>query len=148
MADLFGHVANLIYAVGSSIKGSLAIRISLVLGAFIEILYDFYVTSEPLWTSIFWCLIIIVINVYQIIQILLNRRKSGLSLHEQELYTALFNAMDWGNFKKLMKTAHWEVLGDDRIIIVENEPTDHLFLLAKGTAEVTLLGKPIAQVVG
>ena len=145
-ADIFGHVANLIYAVGSGIRGPLALRIALVLGALIEILYDFYVTSEPLWTSIFWCLIIIALNAYQIILILLNRRRRGLSPHELELYKLLFSAMDMANFRRVMKTARWEVLGEDRVVITENQPTDHLFLLSQGVGEVRLKGSPIAHV--
>lgn len=146
LADFFGHLSNLIYAVGSSIKGSLALRVSLIVGASIEIMYDLYITTEPLWTSIFWCLIIIALNIYQVILILLYRRKSGLNTREQELYNELFRAMDLSNFRKMMKTARWEVLPENRVVIVENEPADRLFLLSKGVAEVSLMGRPIAQI--
>lgn len=145
LADIFGHISNTIYLVGSIIKGSLALRLSWVLGAVAELVYYVYAAPEPLWTSIAWCLLITGLNLYQIVLILLQRRKSGLSPQEQALYQQLFHAMDWGNFKKMMKTATWEVLSEDRIVIAENERTDYLFLLANGAADVTLSGKPIAQ---
>lgn len=146
MADIFGHISNLIYLVGSIIKGSLAVRVSWVLGAIGELLYYVYIASEPLWTSIIWCLIITGLNLYQIILILLSRRKGGLSSREQTLYKLLFSAMDITNFRKIMKKASWDVLNTDRVVITENEPTDSLFLLSAGIADVVLSGKPLAQI--
>ena len=146
MADAFGHLSNLIYLAGSIIKGSLAVRISWVLGAVAELLYYVYISSEPLWTSIIWCLVITALNVYQIALILLSRRTSGLSPREQHLYKQLFNAMDIGNFRKMMKKAQWEVLAQDRVIITENEQVDTLFLLTGGKADVRLEGRPIAYI--
>ena len=67
------HSANVIYLVSYTMREILWLRVFTVIAATCLIFY-FYLQPEPLLAPIYWNLLFIVLNIYWIVRLLLERR--------------------------------------------------------------------------
>ena len=60
--DLVGHLSNALFAIGAGFRNVVYFRAILVVAALLEVVYDFYISTFPLWTPIFWGIALILIK--------------------------------------------------------------------------------------
>lgn len=130
--DIIGNIANFFYVVGSSFKEQIYIRASFVLAAFCELFYDFYISSEPLWTPIIWTVPMIVINGYYLGKLYHERKTLYLDEKELEVYYRNFSKIDKVVFKRIYKLAERIKVPSGTDLITENESTDSFYLVVLG----------------
>ena len=84
-ANLFGHLANLVFAAAYVAKDFLWLRILSVGGCTASLFFNYYAPATPLWTAIFWNGAFASLNLVAIVRTLLRRRRrpslSATDLH-------------------------------------------------------------------
>jgi hypothetical protein len=143
LVDIIGHLSNAILAFGTGFRNIVWLRTSLIVASVLEIIYNLFVSAKPLWTPIMWSLAVIVINIFQVIYILYQKRFMNLSADEKKVFDMIGGQMDILNFKKLVKAGEWNNYPEQKQVITENEATERLFLLVDGEAEVKVKHKHI-----
>lgn len=144
--DLIGHLSNALYTIGSGFRNIMYLRSAFILAAVLEIIYYSLISASPLWTPILWAIALIVINIYQVLRILYEKRFLNLSSDERKVFNMIGSKMDILNFKKFMKAGDWDVYPENKNIITEKEATERLFLLVDGEAEVKMNHKHVSNI--
>ena len=142
--NIFAHLANILFLVAYIVKDVLWLRIMSVFGCAALIVYYYAYPAEPLWTTIVWDGIFVVINSVHIA--ILIREKSGIVLtaEERRLLATTFSAMSPQHFIKLARIGVWKDVEKGHILARQGEPVDSVMLITIGTATVTVDGKIVA----
>lgn len=134
LANLF----NLIYIIGFIIPNMFWLRIVMIIGAILEIIFLLLVNNTELYISIAWCVVWIIVNSVQLF--LITRDRISLKLNEEEIaiYNNKFKSLDKINFKKLIKIAELKTYKQDEIIIKSEKEFDNLIFIIDGIAKVLI----------
>jgi Cyclic nucleotide-binding domain len=146
LISLLSHVSNALYAIGSSFRNMVYLRVCFIMAAFFDVIYYFFAMEKPLWTPLSWSMAVVAINIYQVLRILYEKRFLNLSADEEKVFDMIGTKMDILNFKKFMRAGHWHEFGQHKEIITENEATERLFLLVDGEAEVRIHEKHVSTI--
>lgn len=142
--DIFGHLSNALYTIGSGFRNILYLRWAFILAAIMEIIYDAFISGKILWTPFLWSIALIIINVYQILRVIYQKRFLNLSEDELKAFVMIGDKMDVLNFKKIMRAGTWENFAEHKNVINENEKAEKVFLVVEGEAEVKIKDRQIS----
>ena len=142
--DIFGHLSNALYTIGSGFRNILYLRWAFILAAIMEIVYDAFISGKILWTPFLWSIALIIINVYQILRVIYQKKFLNLSEDELKAFIMIGDKMDVLNFKKIMRAGTWEHLNEHKNIIIENEVAEKIFFVVEGEADVLIKNKKIS----
>ena len=140
---IFIHIANVMYLASYLVRDILWLRcLTIVAGL---VLMPFYFSREPvLWASVGWISVFTLINLYQIYQLLLERRPVSLTRDEQQVHARSFPALTPRQFKKLLAIATWEQAQPSACLIHENKPLERMLLIHAGRLSVETDGAALA----
>lgn len=144
LLDIFGHLFNILYVVGSTFKRVIYFRGTLMVASAIEIYYYWNITDQPLWTDIIWSVVFIAVNVYWVMILFYENTTLKLDLAERKLFELTFNKMNPVQVKKLFKITKKETIEPDTELIKEGTHIDRLMLIISGIAVVKKGDKNVA----
>ncbi len=126
------HFSNLMLVVSYSVRDILWLRWFAV-GAAVANLPYYLAQTTVLWPPVIWGVVFMLINLYQIARIYLERRPVVLSPDEQQLYELGFKALRPREFVSLLLAGEWRdaALGDR--IIVQGQAVDRISIPISGT---------------
>ena len=140
------NISSLLTVASFSVRGMLPLRTLAVASQAFAIPY-FMLQSTPLWTPVGWTALFMVINLYHIIRILLERRPVKLSADQQRLYDLGFQNFEPREFLKLSKIGKWgtacpgeRVLGEGEVITKLSMPISGLVSMTRGGRRIATLG--------
>jgi len=125
------HTANTIYLVSYVMRDILWLRIFTVIAATCLILY-FYFLPEPILTPVYWNVLFIVLNIFWITRLLIERRPVQLTEDEQHLCEMVFRLVSPREMINLLKTGKWETATAGECIVAAGSTLDHLMLIHSG----------------
>lgn len=134
--DILGHLANVLYLTAFYFKSMMWLRILMISGCAVDIVYRFKIATSPLWTDITWCILFIGVNVYQLVILIHEKTTLTLDAMEKKLYKQVFSSLSKGNFKKLIKTADLKTFPQQSVLIEKGTILDRLTLIYEGSAAV------------
>ncbi|WP_419903717.1 cyclic nucleotide-binding domain-containing protein [Kiloniella sp.] len=102
--------------------------------------------SGPMWLSFAGNMLLVAINVVHSSLLIMERRRSCLSMEEQQLKDKAFPSMDRVFVKRLFAAARWCDLEKGDTLLVEGECPDKLFLFLEGEAFVSVRHKRIGEI--
>jgi Popeye protein conserved region len=105
--DLLIHVANVLYLFAFMVRDILWLRMLTVVATICLIPY-YYFQPESMMIPIYWNIVFMVLNIYWICRLLLERLPVKLSADEQRLCELVFRTMSPREMIKLLKLATWE----------------------------------------
>lgn len=131
------HIGAALLLIAYAIRDELKLRLLIIISTFIYIAYYYLVADSPLWDAIITSALMIVINVFVLAQIVLERTTFRMSEDEKALFDA-FETLSPGQFRRIAKLAHWRTADDaDGVILTrEQEPSDSLFYVFEGIISV------------
>ncbi len=138
------HSANVIYLVSYTMREILWLRVFTVIAATCLIFY-FYLQPEPLLTPIYWNLLFIVLNIYWIVRLLLERRPVQLSEEEQDLCRLVFGTITTREMINLLKLGEWKHAEADECFVSQGSDLDSLMLIHSGKACLEIDGKNLQE---
>ena len=142
--EAFIHGANVLYLLSYLMRDILWLRVFTVIAALCLIAY-FYLQPEPLLTAIYWNLVFVVLNIYWICRLILERRSVPLNDEEATLYEASFRTMRPREMLKLLKIGDWETHPKDAPVVDQGDQPDRLSVISSGTAELNIDGTPVDE---
>ena len=130
------HFSNLMLVVSYSVRDILWLRWFAV-GAAIANLPYYLSQTTVLWPPVIWGVVFMLINLYQIARIYLERRPVVLSPDEQQLYDLGFKALRPREFVSLLLAGEWRDAAPGDRIIVQGQAVDRISIPISGIVEVT-----------
>ena len=101
------HLANILYLASYSVRSVLWLRVLTVVAICCMMPYYFY-REEPLYDAMVWNVLFLVINLFQIALLILERRPVFLGEEEMHLYRTLFRSLKPREFTSLLAIADWK----------------------------------------
>ncbi len=129
------HLGALLYIIGFLVRDELLLRLLVLGGTALYILYYFLFPDEPLWDAIVTSLILAAANLWVLFKIMYERTTFALSDEERKLYEA-FETLNPGQFRKILRSAIWHSASGDELMCIENQKADHIYYLIEGNAVV------------
>jgi hypothetical protein len=83
-----------------------------------------------------WSLIFLAINIYQIIDLILERRKVALQAEDSDLHVSAFPNLPHGEFRQLLKIAHRREVPAGTILVDQGQEAADVLLIERGTIEL------------
>jgi hypothetical protein len=136
------NLSNLVFIAALSVRGVLPLRLLAIVSSII-ILPFYYLQPEPLWPSIFWNSVSILINAARVVQLLLERRPVVLAQREADLYQLAFGSLDKREFLRLSSLARWITCAPGETILKSGQVAEDAIVLVSGEVEARLNGRAI-----
>ena len=137
------NVSSLLTVASFSVRGMLPLRALAVASQAFAIPY-FILQPTPLWTPVGWTALFMVINLYHITRILLERRPVKLSADQQRLYDLAFQNFEPREFLRLSKVGKWETARPGERLLKEGEVITQISMPISGSISVTRGGQKVA----
>jgi hypothetical protein len=94
-------------------------------------------TDSIIVASIFWNVIFIAVNLWQIASLFQENRAVIFNEEERCLYDGLFQNFKPGEFLKFLRLGQWQDLAAGATLVRKGEPTEGIWVLSHGEAEVS-----------
>jgi hypothetical protein len=93
-------------------------------------------TDSIIVASIFWNVIFITVNLWQIAAVFRESRAVIFNEEERGLYEGLFQNFKPGEFLKFLRLGEWRDLAAGAVLVRQGEPSEGVWVLSHGEAEV------------
>ena len=127
-----------IYLAAFLAKKIVWLRLLTIAGNILVVPYYLYFMEPPLWNSIGWACIYILINLVMLLYLYLESRPIELSDLEQNIYNMTFKSLEPRVFKKLIDHGSLEEFKPDVSLVTRDSELDSLMYVVEGEAEVVL----------
>lgn len=140
-AGIFGGAALLVFAafafklLGFLARDELLLRLLILTGTLLNIVYFFIVADRPLWEAILTNGLLASANILMIGIVLSERVTWSMTPDILRLYR-MFPLMSPREFRKLLKAATLEDIKERRVLVRQGEHPDRLFFIVEGTVAI------------
>ena len=132
------NCAYIIMLVAYMAKKMVWLRLLTIAGNILVVPYYLYFVEPPLWNSIGWACIYILINLVMLLYLYLESRPIELSDLEQNIYNMTFKSLEPRVFKKLIDHGSLEEFQPEVNLVTRDSELDSLMYVVEGEAEVVL----------
>lgn len=143
MEELPGHVSYLLIAISYLLTNIAWLRVVAVIGLFFEILY-FRLSGGDLKTGIFWDIIFIAINIYQLYWLARERYLYSIPEPDRTFFKSSMPGLAQHQVQRLMSAGRMLTLAPSALLAEEGGHLTNLFFICNGEAKVSFAGRPIA----
>lgn len=137
MADLHPifHVGALASVIALAMRSQLLLRVLLLLSLVLYIADNYFGSPEPAWPYMIWNVVFLLINLYVLFELLLDRTTFGLTDKEREVFGG-FLSLSPGEFRRLIRIGEWRVADGHATLTVEGIAPTSLFYVYEGAIEI------------
>jgi CRP-like cAMP-binding protein len=143
-AEYLVHFSNLLLLVSYSVRDILWLRWFAVAAAVANVPYYMSQTAV-LWPPVIWGGVFMLINLYQIARIYLERRPVVLSADEQRLYELGFKALRPREFVSLLLAGEWRDAAPGERIVEQGRAIERISIPISGAVEVSRGGERLGS---
>lgn len=143
LISIIGHISFIAIAASFLVRDILWLRVVSVFASLLAIIFNYFVPGGPIWLVIWWSLVFILINFYNIVILLQARRGISFTAEEQEMYETVFQDFSPVEFMKLLRIGEWREVKSDQILIEEGKKVDNILFIYNGQAEVFYNGQQV-----
>ena len=140
------YLAGLFYVAGLAITNQIILRLLILTGTGLYLLYYSTVNENPLWEAIYVSMLIALANLGGLSSLLARRSRLAIPRAHADIYED-FPSLPPGDFRALMSRARRYVVDKDKQVTLEGEPGDKLYFIIKGTLGKLFLQKGHGNVV-
>lgn len=133
--EYFTHFSNILLLVAYSVRDILWLRCFAVAAALINIPY-FLLQQNVLWPPVMWAIVFMIINSFQIVRILWERRPVVLTAEERALYDLGFHALKPRDFVSLITVGRWQNAAAGDTFLTEGKPVEAIGIAISGTIQL------------
>jgi hypothetical protein len=126
-AESFVHLAVICYILGLLTRNELRLRLFILAGTALYILYYYFIADSPLWEAIFASVLIGAANMPVIYRIFRERSTWGMSEEMLTLYQS-FPTFNPGQFRTMMALGEIITQTDKTVLLQQGEQPSHLYL--------------------
>jgi hypothetical protein len=132
---LYLHLAGLVSVGALALKDQLKLRGVLMVSLTCSALSHVVGLAHPAWPDLFWNAVSLIINVYVLAQLILDRTHFGLSREQEKLFSA-FKVLTPGEFRALEGVAEWKTAQAGETLTTEGVIPDHLYYVLDGEVKI------------
>ena len=132
-ADNLVYLAGAAYVAGLAITNQIVLRLFILAGTGVYIVYYSIVADSPLWPAIYVSLLIGAANISGMTSLIARRSRLAIPRQHADIYD-VFPSLPPGDFRALMRLADRRVLAADTQITEENTTGSKLYFIISGTA--------------
>lgn len=136
--------ANILYLVSYSVRDILWLRILTAVASLLLIPY-YEAQPTPLIAAIEWNAVFIAINLFWIVQLIVERRPIHLTPDEARLRLLSFPSLTPREARNLFATGMWEDLGPGKSLVQHDIKSNRASVILRGTAAVIHSGTEIGE---
>ena len=125
------HFSNVLLLISYSVRDILWLRWFAVAAAVANVPY-YLAQTDVLWPPVIWGGVFMLMNLYQIARIYLERRPVVLSADEQRLYDFGFKALRPREFVSLLLTGEWRDAAAGERVAVQGQAVDRIAIPISG----------------
>ncbi|WP_187431150.1 hypothetical protein ROLI_008470 [Roseobacter fucihabitans] len=129
------YLAGAFYVAGLAITNQIVLRLFILAGTAIYLVYYSTIAENPLWEAIYVSLLIGLANLGGLTALIARNSRLAIPAAHADIYFD-FPRLPPGDFRALMKLAHRYTVEEDRQITVEGEPGSKLYFVIKGATLV------------
>ena len=134
--DIAGHLSFLIVAISLAMKDIIFLRILGICSGFVGIFYNYFVTSDPLWVTIIWLSIFIIINSYMISRFYLENKGSNLTSKDIEIWKTNFIGLSLSEYKMIKRISNTNIYNTGDVLIHMGIKNKFLYFVNTGNLNV------------
>lgn len=134
------HLASLMAVAALALRNQLRLRAVLLVSTLLSLVDHALALSGPMWNNLVWDAVTLAVNVGVMGQIILDRTHIGLSAEEERLFQA-FGSLSPGEFRRIVKLAHWGTTDEVKVLTTEGITPDHLFYILDGEIRLAKAGR-------
>jgi len=131
------YLAGVFYAAGMAITNQIVLRIFVLVGTSVYLVYYWTISESPLWEAIYVSMMIGLTNLYGLTSLVARRSRLAIPRAHADIYED-FPDLPPGDFRALMKLAKRTTLEADKQLTSEGEAGTKLYYILRGD---TLLRK-------
>ena len=139
-AAILVHIAAMFYVAGFLVRDQLVLRMLVLTGTLLYLIYYYVALDDPLWDAIFWSVVMGMANLFVIIQLIFERTTFNMSEYDKRLF-AVFEGMTPGEFRRILKITKWRNSDGETKLTVENEPVHSLYYVLDGPTQIHKQGQ-------
>ncbi len=136
IVTIIGHLSFIAIAASFLVKDILWLRAVSILASILAIIFNYFVDAGPIWLVIGWSIVFILINSYNIILLLQERRGVTFSPEEQEMYETVFQGFSPVEFMKLLRIGQWREVDVEQVLVKQGQNVDEILFIYDGRADV------------
>jgi len=136
--------ANVLYLVSYSVRDILWLRMLTVIASSLLIPY-YAMQTEPLTAAIRWSMVFIVINIYWIVRLIVERRPVSLPPDEARLRELSFPSLTPREARDLYAKGMWDDLDPGESLVIHDRDGRWFSVILRGTADVIYRDKKISE---
>jgi hypothetical protein len=146
-ALIIGNLAYAVTAAAPVVRDILWLRI---LGGVANVGFIVVILMSPggpTYVFLAWSLLFLAINLFQIGQLILERRNIRLGEEDQDLHAAVFPNLPVGEFRILLKAGRRHDLPPDTVIIEQGDAVAEVLLIERGAVRLERDGRLLDRLV-
>jgi hypothetical protein len=128
-------LAGAFYVAGMAITNQIVLRIFILAGTCVYLVYYSTISDNPLWEAIYVSMLIGLANLGGLSSLIARRSRLAIPRAHADIYND-FSELPPGDFRALMKLARRYEVTDDKQVIVQGEPGQRLYYVLKGSTLV------------
>ena len=140
VSDNIVHFAALLYLSGFLFRNQVLLRLLIVAGDLVYMLYFYFAPAQPLWGGIFWSGMFTLVNLVMVGQIVVDKVNFNLTANQRKLFR-LLEDLSPGDFRKLLKVGKFEEAASRKLLCFEGKPLDKLYFVISGNLTVEKRGR-------
>jgi hypothetical protein len=138
--NFFIHAANILVLLAYSARDILWLRLFAIAASLIAMPY-FILQPRPLWPSVAWGSVFIVINTFRSWRLMIERRPVKLTVEEQQVQLLMFRNLPPRKVLQIVSIGTWINSQPGDHLIERGKPVRSIFLVLSGKVEVSQEGQ-------
>ena len=141
--DNLVFLAGAFYVAGLAITNQIVLRLFILTGTCVYLVYYSTIAADPLWEAIYVSLLIGMANIGGLTSLIARRSRLAIPRAHADIYDA-FPSLPPGDFRALMKLAKRYSVTQDKQVTSEGERGEKLYYILKGSTLVRKGNKAFA----
>lgn len=126
------YVAGAFYVTGLAITNQIILRLLILTGTGVYLVYYFTIGESPLWQAIYVSMLIGVANLSGLSSLIARNSHLAIPKAHADIYSN-FPHLPPGDFRALMKRARRYTTTKDKQLTIEEQPGEKLYFVLKGS---------------
>ncbi len=138
----FVHIGALLYFVCFLFRNQILLRSFAMAGDLSYLIYYLNAADKPLWSAIYWNLVILLLNGVMLVIIIRDNSSTTFTENELKLYSRL-KSISPPDFRKFARLGKWHQGKADTILTAEGQPINSLHYILEGELLIEKSGRKI-----
>lgn len=121
---------------GFAVRDELKLRLLMLSGGVIYVVYFYLLTGGPFWSSVITNFLLVAINFCVTVIVIHERTMIGISGETADIYRR-FSLLRPGQFRKLFRAGEVRTASDEATIIEQGDEVDALYYVLEGNAMIS-----------